>query len=88
MVAAIGPVTAETLRKVGLAPDVVPERASAPALVQAGRGTRVGVLDEGGSLETLAAENFRQREIAVVQPVAEMPDSGRRGVERGHEART
>jgi len=34
-VAAIGPVTAKALRKEGLAPDVVPERASAPALVDA-----------------------------------------------------
>jgi len=35
LVAAIGPVTARALRKEGLAPDVVPERASAPALVDA-----------------------------------------------------
>jgi uroporphyrinogen III methyltransferase/synthase len=35
LVAAIGPVTAKALRKEGLAPDVVPERASAPALVEA-----------------------------------------------------
>jgi uroporphyrinogen III methyltransferase/synthase len=35
LVAAIGPVTAEALRKEGLGPDVVPERASAPELVAA-----------------------------------------------------
>jgi uroporphyrinogen III methyltransferase/synthase len=35
VVAAIGPVTAEALRKEGLAPDVVPERASALDLVKA-----------------------------------------------------
>jgi uroporphyrinogen-III synthase len=34
-VAAIGPLTAEALRVVGLAPDVVPERAEAAELVAA-----------------------------------------------------
>ena len=35
LVAAIGPTTAEALRKEGLEPDVVPERASAADLVAA-----------------------------------------------------
>jgi uroporphyrinogen III methyltransferase/synthase len=48
LVAAIGPVTAQALRQEGLAPNVVPERASAPALVET-LVRALGPADVGGT---------------------------------------
>ena len=49
VVAAIGPVTAQALRKEGLEPDVVPARASAADLVEALVRSLAGRREEGGA---------------------------------------
>jgi hypothetical protein len=51
----------------------------AEALMQAGVGARVAVLDERGGRETLLAQDLCEREIGVAQHVREVPDARRRG---------